>query len=184
MRAETLALLVCVARGEVISNEGGTGGTGGTSILVPPRKPAVFHQFHPFHLKSDKEGNGEFHGGTAGGTSLLPDDIETDERAAIAVELGKVPPAYAHAWAAFQMRRLEHQSEAEWLAAVDDAGRFLDEWATLALDFGWRPEEIFSQSGLAWFCAGERVRALGPGNAITSSGRIFVRPHSEEEKPK
>ena len=27
-------------------------------------------------------------------------------------------------------------AEAEWLRAVDAAGRFLDEWASLALDFG------------------------------------------------
>jgi hypothetical protein len=60
--------------------------------------------------------------------------------------------------------------------AVDDAGRFLDEWAGLALDFGWRPSNIFGQDGLAWFCCSERVRALGPDNAITASGRVFARP--------
>jgi hypothetical protein len=178
MRAETLALLVRVARGEVIPNEGGTGGTGGTSILVPPCKPAVFHQFHPFHLKSEKEGNEELHRGTTGGTSLLPDDIEADERVAIAIVLGKVPPVYAGAWAAFQMQRPQHRTEAEWLLALDDAGRFLDDWASLALDFGWQPDDIFGQDGLAWFGAGERVRALGPENAITVSGRIFTRARS------
>ena len=45
----------------------------------------------------------------------------------------------------------------------------------LALDFGWRSDDIFGRTGLAWFCAGERVRALGPDNAITKSGRIFTR---------
>jgi hypothetical protein len=100
------------------------------------------------------------------------------ERAAIAIELGRVPPAYADAWAAFQTRKPGHVSEAEWLQAADDAGRFLDEWAGLALDFGWRPADIFGLGGLAWFCAGERVRALGPDNAVTASGRIFTRHHS------
>jgi hypothetical protein len=66
-------------------------------------------------------------------------------------------------------------SEADWFRAVDDAGRFRDEWAGLALDFGWQPSDIFGQCGVAWFCAGERVRALGPDNAITASGRIFAR---------
>lgn len=64
---------------------------------------------------------------------------------------------------------------AEWLRAVDDAGRFLDDWAGLALDFGWPPFDIFGPGGLAWFCAGERVRGLGPDNAIATSGRIFTR---------
>ena len=41
--------------------------------------------------------------------------------------------------------------------------------------FGWRPSDIFGPDGLAWFCAGEQVRALGPDNAITVSGRIFAR---------
>jgi hypothetical protein len=97
------------------------------------------------------------------------------ESAAIAIELGRVPPAYADAWAAFQIRKPGHRVEAEWFRAVDDAGRFLDDWAGPALDFGWRPDDIFGAGGLAWFCAGERVRALGPANAITASGRIFAR---------
>jgi hypothetical protein len=37
------------------------------------------------------------------------------------------------------------------------------------------------QEGGAWFCAGERVRALGPDNAITASGRIFARLSLVEE---
>src|SRR5262249_51779339 len=88
---------------------------------------------------------------------------------------GRVPPAYADAWAGFQTEKPRHISEAEWRRAVDDAGRFLDDWASLALDFGWRPDEIFGPAGVAWFCAGERVRAFGPGNAVTTSGRIFAR---------
>ena len=92
-----------------------------------------------------------------------------------------MPPAYADAWAAFQTRKPAQVSEAEWLRAVDAAGRFLDEWASLALDFGWRPPDIFGPGGLAWFCAGERVRALGPDNAISASGRIFARLSLAEE---
>jgi hypothetical protein len=110
--------------------------------------------------------------GTRAGT--LPDAFDVAERAAIAIELGRVPPAYADAWAAFQTRKPGHVSEAEWFRAVDDAGRFLDEWARLAFDFGWRPLDILGPDGLTWFCAGERVRALGPDNAITASGRIFA----------
>ena len=66
-------------------------------------------------------GGGKFERGTAGGTGPLPDDINLAERAAIAIELGRVPPAYAEVWAAFQ-RKPGHQGEADWLRAVDDAG--------------------------------------------------------------
>jgi hypothetical protein len=38
-----------------------------------------------------------------------------------------------------------------------------------------------ARGALAWFCAGERVRALGPDNAITASGRIFARLSLAEE---
>jgi hypothetical protein len=36
--------------------------------------------------------------------------------------------------------------------------------------------------GLAWFCAGERVRALGPDNAIAASGRIFARQRNGKQQ--
>jgi hypothetical protein len=68
-----------------------------------------------------------------------------------------------------------HSSEAGWRRAVNDAGRFLDQWAALALGFGWQACDIFGPDGLSWFCDGELVRALGPDNAITASGRIFIR---------
>jgi len=103
------------------------------------------------------------------------DECAEAERAAIAIVDARVPPAYAEAWAALQLRKPGPVSADDWFRAVDDAGRFLDEWATLALDFGWQPDDIFGPSGLAWFCAGKRIRALGPCNAITTNGRIFTR---------
>ena len=108
------------------------------------------------------------------------DEYAEAERAAIAVVDGRVPTAFADAWAAFQIRKPGHVSANEWYRAVDDAGRFLDAWAELALDFGWRPSDIFGPCSLAWFCAGERVRAIGPDNAITRSGRIFTLPGAAE----
>ena len=149
--------------------------------MFPAQKSPSFHAFHVFQGKHDIVGNKRFEPGTSPGTCTLPLNITEAERAAIAIELGRVPPAYADSWAAFQSRKPGHVAEAEWLRAVDDAGRFLDEWASLALDFGWRPPDIFGPGGLAWFCAGERVRALGPDNAITASGRIFARLSLAEE---
>ena len=174
MRSDVIAELRAIMRGEHVGM-GGTAGTPGTSSLVPAQKSPSFRAFRVFQVEHDIVGNKCFEPGTSPGTCPLPLNIIEAERAAIAIELGRVPPPYAEAWAAFQCRKPGHAAEAEWLRAVDDAGRFLDEWAGLALDFGWGPPDIFGPGGLAWFCAGERVRALGPDNAITASGRIFAR---------
>jgi hypothetical protein len=169
MRAEALAELCAIMRGV----PGGTPGTPGTSSAVPAQKCPSFHVFQAFQVEHDENQKAQFGLGTPAGT--LPDASDVAERAAIAIEDGRVPLAYADAWAAFQTRKPGHVSEAEWFRAVDDAGRFLNHWARLALDFEWRPSDIFGPRGLAWFCAGERVRALGPDNAITVSGRVFTR---------
>jgi hypothetical protein len=169
MRAEALAELCAVMRGV----PGGTAGTPGTSNFVPAQKSPSFHVFRVFQVEHGESRNAQFGLGTTAGT--LPDAFDVAERAAIAIEDGRVPPAYADAWAAFQTRKPGQVCDAHWFRAVDDAGRFLDEWAGLALDFRWRPSDIFGPDGLAWFCAGERVRALGPDNAIATSGRIFAR---------
>jgi hypothetical protein len=102
------------------------------------------------------------------------DELAAAERAAIAVVDGRVPMVYADAWAAFQIRKPSHAAAGEWYRAVDDAGRFLDAWGELALSFGWRPIDIFGPLGVAWFCAGEPIRALGPDSAIAASGRVFT----------
>ena len=180
MRPDVMAELCAIMRGERVGM-GGTPGTPGTLTLVPAQKRPLFHAFPVFPVEHDIVGNKRFEPGTSPGTCPLPLNIAEAERAAIAIELGRVPPAYAYSWAAFQSRKPGNVAEAEWLRAVDDAGRFLDEWASLALDFGWRPPDIFGPGGLAWFCAGERVRALGPDNAITASGRIFARLSLAEE---
>lgn len=125
-------------------------------------KPALFQVFQVFQVEHD--------------------EFAEAERAAIAVVDGRVPTAYADAWAAFQIRKPGHASAGDWYRAVDDAGRFLDAWARLALDFGWRPPDIFGSGGLAWFCAGERIRALGLDNAVTVAGRVFTRTISAPKK--
>ena len=173
MRTGELERLSAIARGEIVTVPCGTPGTHGTSRVLTPsahgtlagtpgtsrgQKNPLFHAFHVFHVEHD--------------------GFAEAERAAIAVEDGRVPLPYADAWAAFQMRKPVHVAEAEWFRAVDDAGRFLDEWAGLALDFGWQPSDIFGRTGIAWFCNGEQVRAVGPDNAVTKSGRIFTRQHA------
>jgi len=175
MRPDALAELCAIMRGERVQSVG-TAGTPGTLTTVPTQKCPSFHMFHVFQAERNKAANEHSRPGTTSGTFPADDDVAVAERLAIAIELGRVPPAYAGAWAAFQMRKPDPVAEADWRQAANDAGCFLDEWATLALGFGWRPSDIFGSDGLAWFCAGERVRALGPSNAITVSGRLFTRP--------
>jgi hypothetical protein len=184
MKAETLAHLEKIGRGEIAPKSGVTGVTSVTLKAVTPQKPAPLHLLHLLHLERDKKKTANSGGVTAGVTSKLSDAFDLAERAAIAIELGRVPPDYADAWAAFQTRQPGHVSEAEWLRAVDDAGSFLDEWAGLALDFGWQSPDIFGVGGLVWFCAGERVRAFGPDNVITASGRIFARQRNGTQRGK
>lgn len=173
MQADALKRLSAIASGEIGGVPGGTPGTRGTIPFAwgssngmsaatfgtsRGRETPSFHMFQVFQVEHD--------------------EFAEVERAAIAIVDGRVPTAYAEAWAAFQIRKPGHATAGEWYRAVDDAGRFLDAWARLALSFGWAPFDIFGPAGLAWFCSGERIRAVGPGNAITASGRIFTRQHS------
>lgn len=169
MQADVLAELCAVMRGV----PAGTPGTPGTSRFVPGQKRPLFQLFRPFRVERDPGQKAQFGPGTRARTSS--DAFDLAERAAIAIELGLVPPCYADAWADFQIHKPGHTTDRGWRQAVNDAGRLLDEWAVLAFDFGWRASDIFDLHGLAWFCAGERIRALGPDNAVTASGRIFTR---------
>jgi hypothetical protein len=184
MKAETLARLGKIARGEIVPESGVTGVTSVTSKSVTPQKPASLHPLHLLHLENDKKKTTRSDGVTTGVTGEPSDAFELAERAAIAIVDGRVPTAYADAWAAFQIRKPCDPSAADWIRAVDDIGRFLDEWAWLALDFDWQPPDIFGPSGLGWFSAGERIRALGPYHAVTTTGRVFTRatPTFDEEQ--
>src|ERR1019366_9516260 len=73
--------------------------------------------------------------------------------------------------------------------AIDAAGRFLDQWGSLAVEFQWKPADLFDvprdgqSGGLVWFLQGEAVRALGPDHAVTTSGRVFDRIIAQEATP-
>jgi hypothetical protein len=67
----------------------------------------------------------------------------------------------------------------EWWQVIDDAGRFLDQWGSRAVEFGWTPGDLFDvpnetgKCGLAWFLHGDSVRSLEPDGAFMESGRVF-----------
>jgi hypothetical protein len=77
---------------------------------------------------------------------------------------------YRNAWARFQLRRPAGVTEQAWRQAMDDAGRFLDQWGKLADSFGWLPGDLFDvprdgTMGLVWWLQGRNVTALGPEHA-------------------
>lgn len=105
------------------------------------------------------------------------DPSDAEERVAIAA--GSVPEVYLDAWTRLQFQIPADVAEADWAAIVDTAGRFLDEWGHLAAELEWMPGQLFDvpvsgkNSGLIWFLRNERVVALGPNYARTSTDRIF-----------
>lgn len=94
---------------------------------------------------------------------------------------GGVPEPYLDAWARLQLQKPLRVADDEWPRAIDDAGRFLDQWGSLALEYGWTAGDLFDvprdggPGGLVWFLAGETVRALGPEHAVATSGQTFNR---------
>jgi hypothetical protein len=99
--------------------------------------------------------------------------------------MGSVPEPYLDAWARLQVQRPETISDAEWQLAINDAGLFLDQWASLALEFVWTAGDLFDVprhgklGGLVWFLNGESVRSLGPEHAVMDSGLVSLRLRSQ-----
>jgi hypothetical protein len=95
--------------------------------------------------------------------------------------MGSVPEPYLDAWARLQCQKPGGVTNEGWRLAIDDAGKFLDAFGSLAVELQLTPGDLFdvwrdgSPGGLVWFLVGETVRALGPAHAITESGRNFLR---------
>ena len=106
------------------------------------RKPQEIRQLRPLRLEIDKRGRAGSKAVAAGVATTL--DAEADaieERAAIISET--CPAPYADTFA-----RLNHQkpmtvSDAQWSRALDDAGRFLDDWGAEAAAMQWSAGELF-----------------------------------------
>ena len=92
MKAETLARLGQIARGEIVPKSRVTGVTGVTHRVVTLQKPASLHLLHPLHLATGKGKTQHFDNAT-GVTDDPSEAFDLAERAAIAIELGRVPPA-------------------------------------------------------------------------------------------
>ncbi len=67
-----------------------------------------------------------------------------DERAAIIEFDGGAPRAWAEGLARLDASQPpEGLSRARWQQLVDDGGRFLDQWAEVAIARGWTPADVF-----------------------------------------
>jgi hypothetical protein len=86
-------------------------------------------------------------------------------------------------------------TELAWRQAIDDAGRFLAQWGSLAVEFGWTPGDLFDVPrdgavGLVWWLKSRTVTALGPEHASVGdpaydreSRREWVNPYSRPVRP-
>jgi hypothetical protein len=178
MEADLVARLLRTMQGTSIPKIGVTGVAPVTGALVTCSKSLKLQGLQGLQVENSKEGNNVAKGVTARVTELfIPDEAGIDERAGLT--MGGVPKPYLDAWARLQARQLFGINEARRRQAIDDAGRFLDQWGSLAVEFSWSQGDLFdvprdgNLGGLAWFIEGEAVRALGPEHAITISGRVF-----------
>ena len=183
MTPEMRKRLALVFPGLSTSVTGVAGVTGVTDPARYARKPQQLRQLRPLRLENGKTGKAEneaSRGVTAGVTATL--DAEADaieERAALVSEA--CPAPYADTFA-----RLNHQkpitvSDAQWSRALDDAGRFLDDWGAEAAAMQWSAGELFDlprdgrPGGLVWQLQGERVEALGADHVRLGDGRTVER---------
>jgi hypothetical protein len=118
---------------------------------------------------------------------------KNEERKAAA--MSSVPDSYLDAWAQFQSQCPGGVSEERWRQAIDDAGRFLNQWGNLADSFGWSPNDLFDAprddvTGLAWWIKGRTVSTLGPEHAGVGqpaydrvTRREWVNPYTRQVRP-
>jgi hypothetical protein len=113
-------------------------------------------------------------------------EIDLVEGETVAVEMGRVPKAYARAFAAIQANRPAEVPYERWNQFINDAGVFLDHWGMVAADVGWTAHELFGlhptvpmarydRMGLIWMLKDERVIALTDKSARVSDGLTFYR---------
>ena len=116
---------------------------------------------------------------TSGPAAALgtPDEIEAiiAERQAVAEIDGGVPVEFSWSFASLQTMRPHRVPEEVWRQAIDDAGRFLDQFGETAAALGWDCDYLFPAGGLIWFLEGASVVAVNRVTATLSDGRIFYR---------
>jgi hypothetical protein len=164
------------------SRRGVTGVTYVTGRQVTPKSsmvtPVTYQNVSPSEGSVTEQGNVVFGA------------YDVDERAAIAIYDGGIPEVYAVAFARLQIAQPIGVHHQQWLRAIDDAGRFLDQWGTEAERLQWSPDDLFKipaaprtiqalsynyTAGLCWLLDGAVVDALDVATARLGDGRTFFR---------
>jgi hypothetical protein len=181
MRADLAARLRRAMRGEIEPKTGVTGVAGETGPLRLRPKPQELRQLRPLRVENDDLGKSDF-GGVLDGVSDLPEFVREaiEERAALCA--GSVPAIYLDAWARLNHQKPMRVSKAEWRRALDDGGRFLDQWGWVSNEeWAWAPDELFAipraigDGGLIWRLSGALVEAYGPHHVRLSDGSVVMR---------
>jgi hypothetical protein len=103
-----------------------------------------------------------------GPVDAQPQPVETELEERKGMAMAGVPEPYLDTWARLQCHPPMGAPNEEWRQAIDDAGRFLDQWGSRAVEFGWTAGDLFDvprdgkPGGLVWFLGGESVQAIGP----------------------
>ena len=138
MKPELRERLASFAQGASVPKIGATPVTYVTEPFSYRRNLLKLHLLHELHVENDK----------------APKGAERDEIAhvtlphyPIGADKGAAPDRerepYLDAWVRLQLERPMAVSNDEWRLAVTDAGLFLDRWGSLAVGFGWSPDDLF-----------------------------------------
>lgn len=183
MRPELCAKLTAIMRGNFTAEPAVTPVTPVTHATGHRSKSLKLQSLQKLQVKNSKTGKAANRPVAKAVTSSDdPDAAALEERKAMAAD--SVPERYLDGWARLQLQRPVGVDEARWRQAINDAGRFLDIWGTLAAELGFTPGDVLDvprsgkPGGLAWFANGSLVAVLNQDGAKCVDGRIWrrVRP--------
>jgi hypothetical protein len=194
MQPDLAVRLRRIARGGIVPETGVTPAAGVANVPRYALKPQELRQLRPLRVKIDDMGMGVSESAIDGSSDLPePDEDAIEERAALCAD--SVPPIYLDAWARLNHQKPDRILDGRWRQVLDDGGRFLDRWGSLAAQLDWTACALFdtpkteTPGGLLWRLDGGMVEAIGPVHARLSDGRIIARDtsspitHRKEAKP-
>jgi hypothetical protein len=115
---------------------------------------------------------------------------------------GRTPPAFAKVFDALERRCPDRIDVDDWQQAIEDARRFLVQWAERAAALGWTARDLFGlhavpdnpapnyrrlsrydETGLIWLLRGRAVVALTADTAAIESRTLAMTIYRKNNKP-